>query len=97
MKILKIKIEDIRFNVFLLSENDKIVMVDITNINIIVLGIFSHKTKTVIIKLYLLTFMIMLLNYIKENPKSSKNLSAKIITNDIVTNQNYNNSIHLKI
>ena len=72
-------------------------MVDITNINIIVLGIFSHKTKTVIIKLYLLTFMIMLLNYIKENPKSSKNLSAKIITNDIVANQNYNNSIHLKI
>ena len=72
-------------------------MVNITNINIIALGVFSNKTKTVIIKLYLLTFMIMFLNYIKENPKSSTNLPAKNITNDIISNQNNNNNIHFKI
>ena len=55
------------FDIFFLGNNDKIVIVDIEKINIIAIGIFSIQTKTVIIKFYLLSFLISVSNYFKEN------------------------------
>ena len=71
---------DININIFFLNNIDKIVFVDIEKINIISIGIFSIKTKTVIIKFYLLSFMITFINYLQERAIFN---TDKIINNNI--------------
>ena len=55
--------ENIYFNVFFVGEKEKIVIINMGNINIFSCGVFSSETKTSIIKLFLLNFLIMFLNY----------------------------------
>ena len=51
-------------NTIFIGDKDKLVFACIENINIISVGVFSVNTKTSIIKLYLLNFLIMFLNYL---------------------------------
>ena len=51
-------------NTIFIGNKDKLVFACIENINIISVGVFSVNTKTSIIKLYLLNFLIMFLNYL---------------------------------
>ena len=74
------KMNDININIFFLDNIDKIVFVDIEKVNIISIGIFSIKTKTVIIKFYLLSFMITFINYLQERAIFN---TDKIINNNI--------------
>ena len=81
IKIIKTQIRDgnkmsknIFFNVFFISDKDKLVFVKVGNTNIISLGIFSINTKTSIIKLYLLNFIIMFLNYSDDDVNLLSNL-----------------------
>ena len=81
IKIIKTQIRDgnkmsknIFFNVFFISDKDKLVFVRVGNTNIISLGIFSINTKTSIIKLYLLNFIIMFLNYSDDDVNLLSNL-----------------------
>ena len=46
-----------------MGNNDKIVILEIEKINFIAIGVFSLKTKTVIIKFYLLSFFMNFINY----------------------------------
>ena len=71
---------DININIIILDNIDKIVLVDIEKVNIISIGIFSIKTKTIIIKFYLLNFMITFINYLQERAIFN---TDKIINNKI--------------
>ena len=72
---------EINFNILFVGNNEKIVIVEIEKINIIAIGVFSLKTKTMIIKFFLLSFLISFINYIQnktdilfnENNNISKN------------------------
>ena len=69
--------ENIYFNMFIIGNRDKIVILRIGDINIISLGVFSKETKTSIIKIYLLNNLIMFLNYldIVESNSSFSNIN----------------------
>ena len=75
--------KNIFFNILFIGENDKIVYVKIGNIDIISLGVFSINTRTSIIKLYLLNFIILFINYIEEE---DINLSSNLGINNIHIN-----------
>ena len=66
--------ENIYFNIFFVGEKEKIVIIHIGNINIFSCGVFSSETKTSIIKLYLLNFLIMFLNYYDIEQNSLQNI-----------------------
>ena len=85
-KIKKIKNRNgaININIFFMHNTDKIVFVDIEEINIISIGVFSIKTKTIIIKFYLLNFLITFINYLHERE-------------NIIFNTNINNNIYIDI
>ena len=68
-------------HVFFINEKDKLVFVRVGNTNIISFGVFSIKTKTSIIKLYLLNFIIMFLNYIDAEINALSNLENNIHIN----------------
>ena len=55
--------EKINFIISYVGNNDKIVILEIEKINFIAIGVFSLKTKTVIIKFYLLSFFMNFINY----------------------------------
>ena len=77
--------EKINFIKLFAGNNSKIIIVEIEKINIIAIGVFSLKTKTVIIKYYLLSFLFNFINYEQD----------KI---DILYNNNiYKNNIYLDI
>ena len=63
--------ENIYFNMFIIGNRDKIVILRIGDINIVSLGVFSKETKTSIIKIYLLNNLIMFLNYLDIESNSS--------------------------
>ena len=73
--------KNIIFNVFFIGDKDKLVMIRIGNFNIISLGIFSINTKTSMIKLYLMDFLIMFLNYLDCNTYLLSNLNNNIHIN----------------
>ena len=64
----------ISFNVFYVGEKHKLVSISIGNFSIISLGVFSINTKTSIIKLYLLNFLIMFFNYLEVDANLISNL-----------------------
>ena len=78
--------ENIYFNIFIIGNKDKFVIVRIGDINIISLGIFSKETKTSIIKLYLLNNLIMFLNYL--------DIESSTIPNTIKNNNNLQINIY---
>ena len=63
--------ENIYFNMFVIGNRDKVVILRIGDINIVSLGVFSKETKTSIIKIYLLNNLIMFLNYLDIESNSS--------------------------
>lgn len=75
------KSEDININIFFINNVDKIVLLDIGKINIISVGIFSNRTKTIIIKFFLLSFIITFINYLEERTNILIN-TDKIINNN---------------
>ena len=88
IKNTKSKKDEIKFNKFFFANIDKIVVVNFEKINYIVVGIFSMKTKTVIIKFYLLSFLISIINYFQEKTNllfnsSNNNISKNNIYIDI--------------
>ena len=88
IKNTKNKKDEIKFNNFYVGNIDKIVVVNFDKINYIVVGIFSMKTKTVIIKFYLLSFLISIINYFQEKTNllfnsSNNNISKNNIYIDI--------------
>ena len=76
------KKDEIKFNIFFVGNTHKIVMVIIEKINFIVIGIFSIKTKTPIIKYYLLSFLISVINFFQEKT----NLLFNFNSNNILKN-----------
>ena len=71
--------KNIFFNILFIGEKDKIVYVKIGNIDIISLGVFSINTRTSIIRLYLLNFLILFINYIEEDIDLSSNFDINNI------------------
>lgn len=80
-KVIK-KNEDININIFFINNVDKIVIIEIGKINIISVGIFSNRTKTIIIKFFLLSFIITFINYLEERTNILIN-TDKILNNNI--------------
>ena len=68
-------------------------MIDIESINIIIVGIFSMNTKTVIIKLYLLNLLITFINCLQDKI----NLLYNIDNNEIINNNNLYINIYKSI
>ena len=77
-------------NTIFIGDKDKLVFACIENINIISVGVFSANTKTSIIKLYLLNFLIMFLNYLDNDTNI-----VHIIDNN--NNNNIDDNIKLNI
>ena len=84
----KNKKDEIKFNIFFIGNTEKIVLANFEKINFIVIGVFSVKTKTVIIKFYLLSFLISIINYFQEKTNflfnfNNNNISKNNIYMDI--------------
>ena len=88
IKNTKNKKDEIKFNIFFIGNTDKIVTANFEKTNFVAIGIFSIKTKTVIIKFYLLSFLISVINYFQDktnfifnfnnNNKSKNNIYVDI-------------------
>ena len=73
--------KNIFFDFLFIGGKDKLIFVKIGNIDIIALGVFSIYTKTSLIKLYLLNFLILFINYIEGDVNILSNLDNNIHIN----------------
>ena len=73
--------KNIFFDILFIGGKDKLIFVKIGNIDIISLGVFSIYTKTSLIKLYLLNFLILFINYIEGDVNILSNLDNNIHIN----------------
>ena len=73
--------KNIFFDILFIGGKDKLIFVKIGKIDIIALGVFSIYTKTSLIKLYLLNFLILFINYIEGDVNILSNLDNNIHIN----------------
>ena len=81
-KIEAIKISSnkggIQINVLKYGDKEKIILINLKNIDLISIGVFSCDTKTTIVKLYLLIFLVTFISTLKETIFSLDNVDKKL-------------------